>query len=61
MARYLFKVLDARECEIIYLRFFKDLTQLKIGGLLQLSQVHVSRLQGRAFHKMREAMREPCA
>jgi RNA polymerase sigma factor (sigma-70 family) len=49
-----FRTLDQRERHVVYLRFFEDLTQAKIGELLGVSQVHVSRLLQRAVAKMQE-------
>jgi RNA polymerase sigma-B factor len=47
------RVLDTRERWIVYLRFFEDLTQAEIARELGLSQMHVSRLLGRAIERMR--------
>ena len=45
--------LDRREREVVYLRFFADLTQEEIGTCLGISQMHVSRLLRDALEKMR--------
>ena len=47
------RILDTRERWIVYLRFFEDLTQAEIARELGVSQVHVSRLLGRAIDRMR--------
>ncbi len=47
--------LDRREREVVYLRFFVDLTQDEIAKRLGLSQMHVSRILRRALETMREA------
>ena len=45
--------LDGREQEVVYLRFFADLTQQEIGACLGISQMHVSRVLRGALEKMR--------
>ena len=45
--------LDGREREVVYLRFFADLTQQEIGACLGISQMHVSRVLRGALEKMR--------
>lgn len=47
--------LDAREREILRLRFVEDLTQSEIGARVGLSQMHISRLIRRALDRMRIA------
>jgi RNA polymerase sigma-B factor len=49
--------LGPREREVIYLRFFVDLTQDEIARCVGISQMHVSRLLHRALDAMREAER----
>ena len=46
--------LPARERHILYLRFFRDLTQRQIGERLGISQMHVSRLLARTCTRLRE-------
>ena len=46
--------LDARERQIIVLRYFKDRTQSQIADVLGVSQVQVSRLESRILKKLRE-------
>jgi RNA polymerase sigma-B factor len=50
--------LPERERKIIYLRFFKGLTQSEIAERLGISQMHVSRLLGRTLARLREALEE---
>ena len=47
-----FEVLDRRERIIIYLRFFNNLAQAEIAKRMNVSQMHVSRLQQRALAKL---------
>jgi RNA polymerase sigma-B factor len=47
--------LDAREREVVYLRFFADLTQDEIAERLGISQMHVSRILRGALETMRRA------
>jgi RNA polymerase sigma-B factor len=47
------RVLDAREREIIRLRFYEGLTQSQIAQQIGISQMHVSRLIRRALEKAR--------
>ena len=47
--------LPARERRILYLRFFKDMTQTEIAQEIGTRQMHVSRLLGQALAKVREA------
>jgi RNA polymerase sigma-B factor len=51
--RELLAVLDARERQIVTLRFFDGLTQRQIAKRLGISQMQVSRLLGRALATMR--------
>ena len=45
--------LDGRERHVVALRYFGDLSQSEIGGVVGVSQVHVSRLLQGAIEKMR--------
>ena len=45
--------LDARERQIIILRYFQDKTQSEIAEILGVSQVQISRLETRIISKMR--------
>ncbi|HOA31358.1 MAG TPA: SigB/SigF/SigG family RNA polymerase sigma factor [Clostridia bacterium] len=47
------KELDKTEQQIIILRYFKEMTQVKIAELLGLSQVQVSRLEKKILKKIR--------
>ncbi|MEU1617263.1 SigB/SigF/SigG family RNA polymerase sigma factor [Streptomyces sp. NPDC005722] len=46
--------LPPRERQILYLRFFRDMTQTQIADQLGLSQMHVSRLISRTCRRLRE-------
>jgi RNA polymerase sigma-B factor len=50
--------LDAREREIIRLRFHEDMTQSEIGERIGCSQMHVSRLVRGAIAKLAAAAAE---
>ncbi len=50
--------LSPRERKIIELRFFGNLSQTQVAEKLNISQMHVSRLQQRALAKLRESVRE---
>ncbi|NLV92290.1 MAG: SigB/SigF/SigG family RNA polymerase sigma factor [Firmicutes bacterium] len=47
--------LDERDKKILFLRYFEELSQQQVGEQLDLSQMHVSRLERRAIDKLREA------
>jgi RNA polymerase sigma-B factor len=51
--------LPERERQIVYLRFFEDLTQSEIAGMVGVSQVHVSRLLDKSLRTIRELLAEP--
>jgi RNA polymerase sigma-B factor len=48
--------LDNREKLIIYLRFFHDLSQTEVALRLNISQMHVSRLQHKALRRLKELL-----
>lgn len=48
--------LGTREREVISLRFFDEMSQAKIARQLNISQMHVSRLQQRALRRLREML-----
>jgi RNA polymerase sigma-B factor len=48
--------LPERERRILVLRFFRGLTQTEISEAVGVSQMHVSRLLGRALAKLRGAL-----
>lgn len=45
--------LEARERQVIELRFFEDMSQAKIAREMNISQMHVSRLQQRGLQNLR--------
>jgi RNA polymerase sigma-B factor len=52
------EALGQREREVISLRFFDEMSQAKIAKKLNISQMHVSRLQQRALKRLRELLSE---
>ncbi len=52
----LLQELPSRERRILYLRFFRGLTQSQIAQELNISQMHVSRLLSRTLVQLREAL-----
>jgi RNA polymerase sigma-B factor len=48
--------LDQREKSIIYLRFFKDMSQTEVAKKLNISQMHVSRLQQKALKRLKDLL-----
>ena len=48
--------LDSREKAIIYYRFFRDMSQTEVAKRLNISQMHVSRLQQKALKRLKELM-----
>jgi RNA polymerase sigma-B factor len=50
--------LPERERRILYLRFFRGMTQSEIAERLGISQMHVSRLLNRTLMRLREALEE---
>jgi len=50
--------LDPRERGIVYLRFFKGMTQTEIARSLGISQMHVSRLLRKTLDTLRNRMQE---
>lgn len=53
-----FTVLTGRERVIIYLRFYESVSQTEIAKRLNVSQMHVSRLQAKALEKLRAVLAE---
>lgn len=47
------RALPERERKVLYLRFFRDMTQSNIGKELGISQMHVSRLLSRSCDRVR--------
>ena len=52
-----FHVLDPRERVIVYLRFYENVSQTEIAKRLNVSQMHVSRLQARALGKLKQFLK----
>jgi RNA polymerase sigma-B factor len=52
-----FHVLDPRERVIVYLRFYENVSQTEIAKRLNVSQMHVSRLQARALTKLKQFLK----
>lgn len=52
-----FDALNERERRIVQMTFFENLSQKQVGEALGISQMHVSRLQRRALHKLKNAIR----
>jgi RNA polymerase sigma-B factor len=50
--------LDNREQLIIYLRFFQEFSQAEVAQRLQISQMHVSRLERRALQRLKGMLTE---
>lgn len=48
--------LEPREKAIIYYRFFKDMSQTEVAKRLNISQMHVSRLQQKALRKLKDLL-----
>jgi RNA polymerase sigma-B factor len=51
--------LEPREKAIIYYRFFKNLSQNQVAEELNISQMHVSRLQQKALKHLKELLNAP--
>lgn len=54
-----FDVLSPRERVILYLRFYESVSQTEIARRLNVSQMHISRLQHRALEKLRDVLKTP--
>ena len=54
--RRAFATLPAREQRLMFLRYFENLSQSDIARLLDISQMHVSRLQQRSLERMKQAL-----
>jgi len=48
--------LEPREKAIIYYRFFKDMSQTEVAKRLNISQMHVSRLQQKALKRLKDML-----
>jgi RNA polymerase sigma-B factor len=53
-----FEILTGRERVILFLRFYESVSQTEIAKRLNVSQMHVSRLQQKALEKLRNYLRE---
>jgi RNA polymerase sigma-B factor len=53
-----FDVLTRRERVILYLRFYESVSQTEIAKRLNVSQMHVSRLQQKALEKLKHVLQE---
>ena len=51
-----FSSLPERERLLMYLRFFENRSQSEVAKVLNISQMHVSRLQARSLETMRQAL-----
>ena len=63
MTEQLYRAIDGlpeRERQVIYLRYFKGLTQDKTAKILAVSQVQVSRLERKAIEQLRRRLSEEC-
>ena len=56
--RWAIDALPERERQVIFLRFYKGLTQDRAARVLGVSQVQVSRIERRAISRLREALSE---
>lgn len=48
--------LEEREKKIIFLRYYKNLTQTKVAGIMGISQVQISRIEKRTIEKLRKKL-----
>ena len=51
--KQLLETLDAKERQLIYLRYFADRTQSDVGKIMGISQVQVSRMEKRIIENLR--------
>ena len=51
--KHLLETLDAKERQLIYLRYFADRTQSDVGKIMGISQVQVSRMEKRIIEELR--------
>jgi RNA polymerase sigma-B factor len=49
-------LLTERERDVIILRFFREMSQAEVARRLEISQMHVSRLQSRALQQLRKRL-----
>jgi len=50
--------LKPRDKQIIFLRYFKDMTQVEVANILKISQVQVSRIEKKILEKLKEELSE---
>lgn len=48
--------LEAQERQLIYMRYYRDMTQTEIGEKMGISQVQVSRMEKRILQKLKRNM-----
>src|SRR5579872_4214535 len=53
-----FEVLNRRERLILYLRFYQNISQTEIARRLNVSQMHISRLQQKALEKLKGVLKD---
>ena len=46
--------LEAEERQLIYMRYYRDMTQTEIGERMGISQVQVSRMEKRILQKLKK-------
>ncbi len=51
-------VLDRRERIVLYLRYYENMSQADVAKRLNVSQMHISRLQQRALAKLQKVLKE---
>jgi RNA polymerase sigma-B factor len=57
--RPLLELLPERERRILFLRFFRNMSQTQIAHELGISQMHVSRLLASSLARLHEGLQEP--
>ncbi len=48
--------LETRERKIIFLRYYKNLTQTKVASIMGISQVQISRIESKTIEKLRKKL-----
>lgn len=56
LLRGIIEQLDERDKQIIYLRYYRDMTQTEIANALGVSQVQISRLEAKIIKKMKSEL-----
>ena len=49
-------ILEPKERQLIYMRYFQDMTQTQIAERMGISQVQVSRMEKRILKRLREKL-----